>query len=243
VRKWLLPLLVLVATYVSQYGISKAVSIITPLVSEEPPPPAISPPPDIGLDEDSIEAIKQLVADVEVKPEENTIAYVVRLAQKVGRPLWQQHKYRETNEVYKKVLKISHNLGSLRGIQIATSVLGNIREQLGEDDTSFAVMMLAYKVALMEKRPFEYGVHETTIARTLAKKDGGMSLMWRLKAKEHLNGTPHQQDYVRLLGDLAGDLKFLGRDEEATDTYRETYELSKKLGLNLDQLQVTKHAQ
>lgn len=190
-----------------------------------------TPKPTIkGLDKDDIRVIERITADVELKPEENNLKQAMHLDSKVGRPLFLKKKYRDTYAVYKKVLKISYNMGSLRGMQIALGILANVQKNLGQEDEGLDTLLLAYKIALAENARYEYGVHELTIADAVQKSDRGMSLMWRLKAKESLEGTPHIQDYVRLLGKLADDLYFFARTEKAMETYEQAYQLSEKIG-------------
>lgn len=186
----------------------------------------------LNLDAYAVKTIKHLTAGVVVLPKENNIGFATQLDHGQGRPLLNKRKYKETYEIYQKILKISYDNDSLMGISIALGVMGHVFKALNEYDDALDVYMLAYQVALQLGNPFEYGVAESSIAKLMHNTDKGMALMWRLKAKEHLKGTPHLQDYVILLTDLADDLAFFNKDEEALTIFAEAFELSKKISEN-----------
>jgi CHAT domain-containing protein len=183
----------------------------------------------LKLDPDVVHTIERFIAGVTVLPAENNLNYAIKLDHSTGRSLHNQFKYQEAYEVYRKVLKISYDQGSLRGIQIALGVISDVLDKMNRDLDALEVDMAAYQVALQEKDRFEYGVVEKRIADKLAGEDRGLATMWRLRARKDLDGTPYVHDYAALLVDLAEDMEFLGRAEEALDVYREAYETSRKI--------------
>ncbi|MBL4623136.1 MAG: CHAT domain-containing protein, partial [Immundisolibacteraceae bacterium] len=156
--------------------------------------------------------------------------FVIGLDHQVGRPQVQRKQYREANQTYRKILKVSYLQGNLMGISIGLGVLADIHDKLDQSAEGMDILLLAYKVALLQNNRFESGAVEKTIANNLQKRDRALALVWRLKAKESLAGTPYVFDYVTLLVELADDLKWFGRKQEAMRLYHDAYVLRAKIG-------------
>lgn len=197
----------------------------------------------LPLDSDAHAIILAMIQGVEVPPQENSIAYAIQLDHQKGRPLWNKYKYKEVYAIYKKILAISYYNNSLRGIQIALGVVGDIQKNLGLKQEGLDTLLLAYKIAQLENQPMEYGVVENVIADQLSKDDKGLSLMWRLKAKQHLEGTVYVHDYVSLLNKLAVDLKYFKRDKEARKVFDQAYALSANISSDPNVQWIRKHIQ
>lgn len=187
-------------------------------------------PKPLDLDEATKAEIRARFEGITIKPNENNIQYAIKLDHGTGRKLIAEGNHSAAYQVYRKLLAISYQQGSLMGVGIGLGVLSNIIYEMGNLDEALRLALLEYKVAKKLNKRFEYGVSEQRIAALLQKQDRSMSIGWRLRAKESLKGTPHHEDYVILLRDLALDLAWFDEDSRALDVARESWNQSLQLG-------------
>ena len=248
----LLVLLIMVGIgiYYQRFGFTNPQKVIASLVPDNAATRSLGLSADpreaaaaLGLDADAIDVIERLTVGIELASGENNLNFVIGLDHRVGRPQVQQKQYQAANQTYRKILKVSYLQGNLMGIAIGLGVLADIHDNLDQSAEGMDILLLAYKVALLQNNRFESGAVEKNIANYLQKQDRALSLVWRLKAKQSLAGTPYVFDYVSLLVELADDLKSFGRKQEAMRMYQEAYLLSAKIGADPNVRWVKKNAQ
>ena len=182
-----------------------------------------------ALDDPLKKDLQRYMDGVEVSWQDNNIPNAMRLDQQ-GRKLWSQGKEKEVYDIYQKVLAISYDHGSLQGIMNSLGMLSLVFETMDNHKEATKVAKLAYKVGRLIDDPYEYGLAELRLAHLLGKDSRRLQILWRMKAKKSLKGTPYKHDYVGLLNNFADDLRWLGLQEEAMNVYEEAYTLSQKLG-------------
>lgn len=184
----------------------------------------------LGLDHELKEHIRHYIEGVSIKPEESSLAHAVQLDSAIGRPQISRGQYRDAYRTYQQVLAISYKQGSLMGIGIALTVMADISYRTTNVDEALSTALLAYKVAEAMKSQEEMGVVELSFARMLDTQDPSLSMMWLLRARDHLQNSRYKEDYVRALPSLAKHLVMLGDNEEASKVYAEAWEQSRVLG-------------
>jgi len=184
----------------------------------------------LKLDEGLKANISMYFSGIDVKPNENSIAYATKLDHGTGRKLLIAAKYKEAYPVYQKILKISFNQGSLMGVGISLGVLSNMMHRMHEKDESIKLAFLEYKVSKASGKRFEYGVTQQRIAVLMESQSRSLAMSWRLRARENLKGTPYKEDYINLLNNTARDLALFNHKEQALAVYEEAYQSSQSLG-------------
>ena len=174
--------------------------------------------------------IRHYFEGVSIEPRENHLGHAIELDEKVGRPQLARGEYREAYRTYQKVLAISYRMGSPMGIGIALNLMADMAYRANNLDEALFTTLLAYKVAESLNNNEEMGVVESSLARMLQDRDASMSMMWVLRAKEHLQNSQYKEDYVRLLPRLARSLKDLRQDEKASQVLEEAWGLALTLG-------------
>lgn len=187
-------------------------------------------PKNLALSESIKSDIRSYIAGITINPKENNLQYAIKLDHGVGRKAIASGNNKKAYEVYKKVLAISYQQGSLMGISIGLGSLSNIIYGMGDNAEALKLTLLEYQVAKVLNKRFEYGVTESRMAIMLHNKDRSMSMSWQLRAQESLKGTPYKQDYVVLLNDLVNNLTWFNMDARALSVATEAWKLSKKLG-------------
>ena len=184
----------------------------------------------LKLDEGLKANISMYFSGIDVKPNENSIAYATKLDHGTGRKLLIAAKYKEAYPVYQKILKISFNQGSLMGVGISLGALSNMMHRMHEKDESIKLAFLEYKVSKASGKRFEYGVTQQRIAVLMESQSRSLAMSWRLRARENLKGTPYKEDYINLLNNTARDLALFNHQEQALAVYEEAYQSSQSLG-------------
>ena len=228
----LLLLFVLIALGIYYVQESRVTSEVQsrPIVSAGPGPVVVDQPASLELDDAFKANILHYIDGVSVVPAEDNIAHAIQLDHAVGRPQISRGEYREAYRTYQQVLAISYRHANLMGIGIALTIMADVAHRAKNLDEALFTALLAYKVAEQMKSPEEMGVVELLFARMLHDRDPGVSVMWLLRAREHLQASRYREDYVRALPSLAGSLTHLGDHEGATKLYAEAWEESQRLG-------------
>ena len=185
------------------------------------------------LDHSLKQDIEAYTDGIETPWKENNILYAMQLDQQ-GRQLLSEGKDQEVYDIYRKVLNISYQQGSLQGIMNSLMGLSSVFEHMDNDQEALKAAKLAYKVGKLMNNPYEYGLVELQLARLVGHDSRRLQVLWRMKAKESLKETPYGRDYVGLLNVLAGDLYWLGLTDEARQFYEEAHERSQHLGQAVD---------
>jgi len=195
-----------------------------------PAGPIVDVSASLPLDEDTKEKIRHYIDGVRIEPHENNLDHAISLDHSVGRPQLSAGNLREAYETYRKVLAISYYQGSLMGIGIGLGILVKVAQSVGDKGEALDTAFLGYKVFQALNNHEELGIMELGIGRLLRAENRSQAMMWILRAKENLENTRYREDYVRLLADLAGDLRFMGEDDQASATYEEAWQKALSLG-------------
>jgi CHAT domain-containing protein len=181
--------------------------------------------------DDEIKAdIRHYFEGVPVDPQENNLGHATELDHSVGRPQIARGQYREAYRTYQKVLAISYRQGSAMGIGIALNVMANVAQRANNLDEALSTTLLAYRVVASMNNKEETGVVELSLARMLKDRDPSLSMMWLLRARESLKDSHYKEDYVRALPGLAGSLRELRQDAQASRILEEAWGLAQTLG-------------
>jgi len=186
--------------------------------------------PQFLLDEEFNKEIQQYISGVEVPFHQNNIAYAIKISHFDGKKAISEGRYKDAYEIYRKVLAISYEQGNLMGTGIGLGMLADIFEDMDNHPEAVKAGLLMYKVGLAMEAPMEYGVAEVRLGKLMQEQDRGMAMMWRVKAKDSLKNTPYQSDYIRLLVDLGEDLKWLDRNDDALEVFKEAWSRTSELG-------------
>lgn len=216
-------------TPMAQYALSSCLSILIPgllLFSW------VNNSSALFSDDSLTQEIEGLIDGIQVPWNENNILYAMQLDQQ-GRKLMSQGKDQEVYDIYRKVLAISYKQGSLQGIMNSLGGLSSVFQNMDNVQEAIKAAHLAYKIGLLMNDPYEYGLLEMRLANLLGQENRRVGLVWRMRAKKSLKGTPYRHDYVGLLNDIAHDLQRLSLKEEARKIYEEAYSLAQNLGQSL----------
>ncbi len=219
-------LLIIFATAVILYKDRLFTPTVAPKVSNVPVDKSASLP----FDEVIKAEIRHYFESIELSPKENDLNHAIQLDHSVGRVQLSEGKNKEAYRTYQKVLAISYRQGSLMGIGIALNMLADLLQRNNNPTEAIHASLLAYKTTQAMNNKEEIGVMELSFARMLRKQDLSLSMMWLLRAKESLKGTRYKEDYVRLLADLAHDLRMTGELERASRFYEDAWESGQSLG-------------
>ncbi len=185
--------------------------------------------PEFILDTKTQNEILAYIEDIDVPWHQNNIPYAMQL-DRTGRAAWAEGHNREVYDIYRKIIAISYSQGSLQGIFNGLGMLSTLFQNMDNTHEAIKTAKLAYKIGQAINDPFEYGLMEIRLADLLGKNSRSLGLVWRLRAKDSLKGTPFRHDYIRLLKHAAIDLRWLDRKQEAYVTWEETWALTKALG-------------
>ena len=175
-----------------------------------------------------MERIRFYVEGVQIEPEEDNIEYAKRL-DAATRLLDTEGRFSEVYRNGQKVLAISIKHDSLAGIQIGLSHLSSVIGRGGNFDEALYLRLLVFKVTEAMNNLEEIGLAELALSHRLFSRDRTQARMWLLRAKEHLENTRYQEDYVSVLVQLARDLRSMGEVEQASAMYDEAWELAQPL--------------
>ncbi len=202
----------------------------TPSSSSSMPASHIDQSASLGLDDEVKANIHHYMEGVTLATEQDNLAQAIQLDHAVGRPQISRGEYREAYRTYQQVLSISYRHGNLMGVGIALTMMADISHRAKDLDEALFTTLLAYRVAEAMKNSEEMGVVELAFSRLLQDRDPSLSVMWLLRAKDHLEGSRYREDYVRALPRLAAGLIRLGDHEEASKLYAEAWAQSQVLG-------------
>ena len=125
----------------------------------------------LPLDEETKAEIIDYFKGVRIPPEENNLDFAQSL-DSVGRSQISEGNDEEAYSTYQKVLAISYQQGSLKGIGIALLALSEVAERGDHLDEALGAVMLLYKMAAAMENNDEKEVMELRLARLLEKQDG-----------------------------------------------------------------------
>ncbi|MCH8320990.1 MAG: hypothetical protein IH790_08550 [Acidobacteria bacterium] len=125
----------------------------------------------LSLDEETRAEIVDYFRGVRIPPEENNLDFA-RSLESVGRSQLSEGNDEEAHSTYQKVLAISYQQGSLKGIGIALLALSEVAERGDHLDEALGAVMLLYKMAAAMENNDEKEVMELRLARLLEKQDG-----------------------------------------------------------------------
>ncbi len=125
----------------------------------------------LSLDEETKAEIVDYFKGVRVPPEENNLDFA-RGLDSVGRSQLSEGNDEEAYSTYRKVLAISYQQGSLKGIAAALLALSEVAERGDDQDEALRVVTLGYKMAEALNNDAEKEVLELRLARLLEKLDG-----------------------------------------------------------------------
>ena len=184
----------------------------------------------LNLDEKTKEQIKEYFKGIEVKPENNNVKYAIHLDHKVGRKQISQGKLKEAYKTYQKVLVISYDNASIKGLGIGLGMLAHLLAQADDYDASIKTYLLEYKITKLLNDPQELGVVELDISKAMSHENPNVSLIWLLKAKESLKNTKYKYDSISVQGNLANKLYNDWQFDKAEAIYKEAWNSALKLG-------------
>ena len=124
----------------------------------------------LSLDEGTKAEIVDYFREVRIPPEENNLDFAQGL-DSVGRAQISEGNDEEAYSTYQRVLAISYQQGSLKGIGVALLALSEIAERGDNQDEALRVVMLGYKMAEAMGNE-EKEALELRLARLLEKQDG-----------------------------------------------------------------------
>ena len=124
----------------------------------------------LSLDEGTRAEIVDYFREVRIPPEENNLDFAQGL-DSVGRAQISEGNDEEAYSTYQRVLAISYQQGSLKGIGVALLALSEIAERGDNQDEALRVVMLGYKMAEAMGNE-EKEALELRLARLLEKQDG-----------------------------------------------------------------------
>ena len=125
----------------------------------------------LPLDEETKAGIIDYFKGVRIPPEENNLDFA-RSLDSVGRFQISEGNEREAYSTYQKVLAISYQQGSLKGIGTALLALSEVAERGDHLDEALGAVMLLYKMAAAMENTEEKEVMELRLARLLEKQEG-----------------------------------------------------------------------
>ena len=125
----------------------------------------------LPLDEETKAEILHYFEGVRIPPEENNLDFAKSL-DSVGRAQVSKGNYEEAYSTYQKVLAISYQQGSLKGIGVALLALSEVAERGDNQGEALRAVMLGYKMAEAMNNNEEKEVMELRLARLLEKQDG-----------------------------------------------------------------------
>lgn len=190
------------------------------------------------LGEDALRTVENYLRGVRLTAREDTVSHAISLDHDKGRPAINQGDYSRAYDIYRKILAISYNHTSLMGLGISIGQIATIQKKTGNRDAALTLEFAAYKITEAMNNPAETGVAAMRVARALDNRDRQMAIQWRLKALDMLENTPHRQDYIYLLQDLAKDYRYLGDDEEGYKFYEAAYRESQSYKFKKNDLYV-----
>ncbi len=124
----------------------------------------------LSLDEETRAEIVDYFRGVRIPPEENNLDFA-RSLDSVGRSQLSEGNDEEAHSTYQKVLAISYQQGSLKGIGTALLALSEIAERGDHQGEALGVVLLLSKMAEAMGRE-EKEVMELRLARLLEQQDG-----------------------------------------------------------------------
>jgi len=124
----------------------------------------------LSLDEETRAEIVDYFRGVRIPPEENNLDFA-RSLDSVGRSQLSEGNDEEAHSTYQKVLAISYQQGSLKGIGTALLALSEIAERGDHQGEALGVVLLLSKMAETMGRE-EKEVMELRLARLLEQQDG-----------------------------------------------------------------------
>ena len=125
----------------------------------------------LALDEETKAEIVDYFKGVRIPPEENNLDFAQSL-DSVGRSQISEGNDEEAYSTYKKVLAISYQQGSLKGVGTALLALSEVAERTDHLGEALGAVMLLHKMAEAMENNEEKEVMELRLARLLESQDG-----------------------------------------------------------------------
>ncbi len=125
----------------------------------------------LSLDEETRAEIVHFFEGVRIPPEENNLDFAESL-DSVGQAQVSEGNHEEASSTYQKVLAISYQQGSLKGIGIALLALSEVAERGDDQGEALRAVTLLYKMAEAIDNNEEKEVLELRLARLLESQDG-----------------------------------------------------------------------
>ncbi|HFD11786.1 MAG TPA: hypothetical protein ENJ32_04885, partial [Crenotrichaceae bacterium] len=219
----LLLLLILIGTILYQRPVIKGVNAT---------PTKVDKKQELALDAKTQAQIKAYFEGVNIKPEENSLAYAIQLDHSVGRKHQLSGNFKAVYETYRKILAISYNQGSLMGMGISLGALSGVMQKIRNYDEAINLAFLEYKVSRSLNQRYEYGVTELRLSQLMGSRDRSLGMAWRLRSRQSLQGTPHKQDYIMLLSQLVDDYVWMKKPQQALTVAEEAWNLAQSTGMS-----------
>ncbi len=125
----------------------------------------------LPLDEETKAEIAHYFEGVRIPPEENNLDFAESL-DSVARAQVSEGNDEEAYSTYQKLLAISYQQGSVKGIGPALLALSEVAERGGNQDEALRAAMLGHQIAVAMNNTVEIRVMELRLARLIEKQDG-----------------------------------------------------------------------